>query len=509
MKMPSIHSLSLRFNLWALSLITLLLVVSAYVDFRTNADQWRESVESQLSETGTFLKLALPPALWNYQTETVERVLRATVDSEVVNGVFIVEGEKVNYGLRLGDEGPVSAKSLPENKSRLKEVPLYFEEAGEDPIATVYIEANNEFLSERLSSVIQLSVARTILLDLTLAVILYVLLALLVKRPIVQLKDAMQDIAQGEGDLTRRLSVSQENEIGELVGFFNQFMDKLQSSMRAVGEVSAEVDQSVNKLEESFSASRSLVTAQGAEIDSIATAITESTSASQEVAQSSQATSTSAEEAYTSAEKSRDAMEHTVKSIQSLAGQIEETSEAMASLQEDVDSITEIMTVIRGIAEQTNLLALNAAIEAARAGEQGRGFAVVADEVRSLAAKTQESTEEIGNKIERLRTSAERGVVLSESGRESSQSSVSTVEDAQASLKVVFDAIAQINDMSTQIATAVEEQSQVSQETSQNINRLSELSQQSSEQVDLASGHSKEVNAQTRSLNEHLKGFRW
>ena len=508
MKMPSIHSLSLRFNLWAVSIITLLLVISASIDYQTNARQWRHSVDTQLSETGTFLALSLPPALWNYQTETVQRVLSATVESQVINAVYVVENDKLSHGLHSTGEGHETAKSLPPTDG-LTRVPLYFEEAGEDPIAIAYIERNEAFLEERLHSVVQLSIARTLILGLVLAVVIYVLLRFLVKAPIVQLKDAMKDISQGEGDLTRRLSVNQKNEIGQLVDYFNQFMEKLQVSMQAVGEVSGQVEQSVVRLEESFNASRSLVSEQSSEIESIAAAVTESATASQNVSENAQATSSSAEEAYSSAEKSRDAMQHTVQAIQSLADQMEQTSGAMASLQGDVDSITEIMTVIRGIAEQTNLLALNAAIEAARAGEQGRGFAVVADEVRSLAAKTQESTGEIGEKIERLRTSAERGVALSESGRESSKTSVASVEEAQASLKVVFDAIAQINEMSSQIATAVEEQSQVSQETNKNIQRLSDLAQQASDQVDQAFTYSEDVNTQTHSLNHHLAGFKW
>ena len=509
MKLLKANSLTFRITLWAVSVITILLCISTIIDYRISAQRWREVINEQTQEISNFINLSLPPALWNYELETVDRVLNSAVESKVIDAIYVVEGTELKQGFQQHEEGEIAtAKELPDIQG-MTVLPILFAEAGDKPIATVYMAINSEYLDRQLSSIIQISTIRTLIMGSILAVVIYFLLKLLVTKPIIQLSRAMGDIAEGEGDLTRRLSVTQSNEIGELVGHFNQFMNKLQGSMSAVGDVSTQVRQAVNDLESSFDVSRSLVSEQRHEIESIATAITESTAATQDIAGNAKTTSTAAEEAYTNARVTQDSMNSTVKLIQELDATLTNTSGSMANLQADVDSITEIMSVIQSIAEQTNLLALNAAIEAARAGEQGRGFAVVADEVRSLAARTQASTKEISDKIDRLKASTSEGMVLFRTGNESSKEGVEKVEQAKVSLKLVFEAIGQINEMSAHIATAVDEQSKVSQELSQNIHRLSGLSQQANDQLDKAGSFSNDVDKQTETLSVQLAGFKW
>ena len=509
MQLKTTNSLTFRISMIAVLIITVLLVISSVVFYQISAKDLRTMVDKRVVELGDFVALSMPVALWNFELETVDRILRASVKSQVIDAIFVVENESVNYSLAKHEDGDVVSQVEMPEVSTLTALPLFIEDAGGEPIATVYFQVNDNYLRENLSVIVQVSMIRTILLDIALVVTIYFLVQYTVRRPIVELSKALKDIASGEGDLTQRIAITQKNEIGLLVTYFNQFIDKLQHSISSVGDVASQVRQSVGDLDQSFTISRQLVLDQGQEIDSIATAVTQSAAATQEVSGNANATSSAAEVAFNNAQATQDSMEATVQLIKELDESLIKTSKSMDTLQDDVNAITEIMSVIKSIAEQTNLLALNAAIEAARAGEQGRGFAVVADEVRALAAKTQDSTEEISDKIERLKASTAEGTVLFQSGSDASKAGVEQVEKAKEALSVVFESIGKINEMSTHIATAVEEQSAVSNELSQNVNRISALAQQSNEQVEQAASFSRDVNDQTETLSRHLAGFKW
>lgn len=504
-----VRSLTFRITVWAVSVITVLLFVSAAIDYRTNSLRWKEVIADQTAEVGNFISFSLAPALWNYDQGTTDSVLNSAVDSKVIDAVYLVEGSSFRQGIiKKGSNDPLFVEELPDVSDMVK-LPIVYEEAGEEPIATIYLKVNSDYLERTLNSIVQFSTIRTVVVGIMLAFVIYMLVKIMIKEPILQLTDAMRDIAEGEGDLTKRIEIKQNNEIGDLVTNFNQFMEKLQKSMSSVGSVSTEIRRVVENLESSFAESRSLVTEQRNKMDFIASAATEASASADEIANNTKTTSSVAEEAHSNAKNTQDSMDSTVQLIQRLNDILGNTSGSMTNLQSDVDSITEIMSVIQDIAEQTNLLALNAAIEAARAGEQGRGFAVVADEVRTLAARTQESTKEISEKIERLKVSTSEGMELFRTGSEASQKGLEQVEAAKASLSGVFSGLGQINDMSTHIESAISEQTTVIQELSENIHGLSDLSHVADEQVDKAGKCSNEVGTQTETLAQQLAGFKW
>jgi methyl-accepting chemotaxis protein len=209
-------------------------------------------------------------------------------------------------------------------------------------------------------------------------------------------------------------------------------------------------------------------------LEQTATAVTEMTSTVQEVAQNATGAATSASNADASAQKGREVMQNTITTINALSQEVTSASDVIRKLEEDTSSVGTVLDVIRGIAEQTNLLALNAAIEAARAGEQGRGFAVVADEVRNLAQRTQESTSEIQQIIENVQTGAKDAVVAMVQGSESTATCVEQANAAGSSLDEITGAVNEIHMMNSQIATAAEEQTTVSEDISKNINEISE-----------------------------------
>jgi methyl-accepting chemotaxis protein len=291
----------------------------------------------------------------------------------------------------------------------------------------------------------------------------------------------LREIASGEGDLTRRLEARSQDEVGSLVGYFNTFIDKLQGIIRELMANTGMVNTAAEELASIAQKSRESMEQQRIDTDQVATASTQMAATVVEVAQHASLAAEAANSANTAAHNGNNVVDETIAIINRLAEDVSQGASAVSQLREDSQKVGSVLDVIRGIAEQTNLLALNAAIEAARAGEQGRGFAVVADEVRTLASRTQESTQEIQTMIEHLQASAGNASEVMQRGILTSDAGVAKAADAGEALNSITQAVDVIRDMNTQIASAAEEQSAVAAEMDKNITNISRASEENTD----------------------------
>ncbi|AEF53442.1 methyl-accepting chemotaxis protein [Marinomonas posidonica] len=401
---------------------------------------------------------------------------------------------------RLTQESEQLAKQLSDSMKLVDEsVQLLLTEANQ--MATV---AKEEASSAANLSRLVISVVFVV------SIVIAILVALWVSRSIRSpLKEVMRVLGLiSEGDFTQRSQVKTKDEFGELSGWVNGLVERLQKVMAEIDQSSTEVAASANSNVHIAGESKRLMGSQNERTTEVASSMSEMASTVEQVAKSSEFILHQIQSADQRAGQNRTQMDANIAKIEALLAQIEESTSVVNQLDEYSKNIDSILDVIQDIAEQTNLLALNAAIEAARAGEQGRGFAVVADEVRTLATRTHSSTEEIQRVIAQLQQGVKKAVGSMEESRQSATSSVGEARSVGESLSELQNNMVEIRDLSTQIATAAEQQSAVAHEISDNVIEISSMSEEAASGADKSAHDSEDLSALASRQKELLSQFK-
>lgn len=325
-------------------------------------------------------------------------------------------------------------------------------------------------------------------------------------RPVINVVEASREIA--EGDLTRRIVVKGGDEMGLMAETLNCMIEKLNSFFASITENITRIKGQSERLSDFSEHMQAGIRQQSSQIEQVASAATEMSQTIIDMAQNASNSSESARNSYDTAQKGMNAVREVVESIQSLAEEIEDASARLQMLGKRSEEIGEILMVIQDIADQTNLLALNAAIEAARAGEQGRGFAVVADEVRKLAEKTAQATDDIAGRIKAIQGETEMTITVMKRSTESFRASVEKANNAGDALNEIVDSSRQVMDMVQRIATATEEQSSAAEQVSQSMEVVAGIVKDNASQVDSLKELSDELLNIANKLSEQISHFK-
>lgn len=422
----------------------------------SQVERFNQELTDTTKQIDTLLESLQNPTRRTYATEAKADIISYT---NIANNVSTYISTR-NAGIKTLDTiGPQVANQLDELRASIAESMSAASDAADE--------------SQQTSSTLLLTVA-------LIAIIFGLTIAYIISRAIISSLDSMNkvfaDIAQGEGDLTKRIPVAGQDELSQLASSFNLFAEKIQKTVIEVSNSTGQLQSASDALTTKAKETQNEVSQQQSQAQLAAAAMTEMSASASEVSSSANQANDLSSSALSTASNGREVVINAVSSMSALSTQLTDSSGIIENLRKDSEQIGTVLDVIRSIAEQTNLLALNAAIEAARAGEQGRGFAVVADEVRSLASRTQESTEEIQTIIQTLQQRSESAFKAMTESCASAESTAELVQSAEQSLGQIAEFMDEINNSIAHISDAAGQQATVSDEVSQNVNAVSEIS---------------------------------
>lgn len=474
--MKFMHSISGRLNVLFVVIVSVVMGCLGAVNYVIAKNQLEKGLASQADALATRVQLSLPAAIWNFDKSQIGQIIEAEMASPAFNGITLSNGKDYIDGrLRNGDKvAPAAKDSAIQGQKR--ELALEFNDNGQKKkVATATVYVSTKEMDEALRSNVINLVIEIILVDVVLVVALSVSQNAVVLRPLNRLNVALKEIASGEADLTRRLKVAGKDEFAEVSGWFNIFVERLQGVVKQVADTAVQLAAAAEETSRITEQAHEGIKQQQQQSGEIVKAVSELSMQVHEVSTNTNSASEAAAYADSEAEKGESVVSDAINTIGEATQEVQNAAEVIELLARNSAKIGTVLSVINEIAKQTNLLALNAAIEAARAGEAGRGFAVVADEVRVLANRTHDSTTEIQKVITELQDGTHQAVSVMGRSKQKADLGLKRAREAGGTIRHLAESARRIASLNDGIAKASLQQDRMVDGMSGNIHQIQKI----------------------------------